>query len=327
MNGPADRRARAVTHRNASTTDAGPPVPCGARRSGRGGRRRPRPGSAHNPSPSRSARAEDGGGFPSAAGARPPIEAPEPCRLGPGAGLGAARLRRKLPPRTDRPGTGGGERGNGLRRSERAFGYPGRVPATTWQPSLLAFEAGPAVDASFDGARRRFLGRGAWVDVVPGWVHGADALFSDILEAAPWKSRTRRMWDSVVDEPRLTTGAWDDAPPPVPTMADALSARYGLDLSSVSANLYRDGADSVAWHGDTSGRRRDTTIVAIVSLGAPRRFLLRPKGGGSSVRYLPAHGDLVVLGGTCQRTWDHCVPKRAAAGSRISLMFREPGVF
>lgn len=196
-----------------------------------------------------------------------------------------------------------------------------------WQPSLLDLDAAPAVDASLDGARRRFLGQGAWVDVVAGWVRGADALFADILEAAPWKSRTRRMWDNVVDEPRLTTGAWDGAPPPVPAMAESLSARYGLDLSAVSANLYRDGADSVAWHGDTSGRRRDTTIVAIVSLGVPRRFLLRPNGGGSSIRYLPAHGDLVVLGGTCQRTWDHCVPKCAASGARISLMFPEPGVF
>jgi alkylated DNA repair dioxygenase AlkB len=135
------------------------------------------------------------------------------------------------------------------------------------------------------------------------------------------------MWDTVVDEPRLTTGSWADPPEPAPAMAAALSARYGLDLSATSANLYRDGADSVAWHGDTSGRRRDTTVVAIVSLGEPRRFLLRPKGGGRSLRFTPAHGDLLVLGGTCQRTWDHSVPKCAAAGSRISLMFREPGVF
>jgi len=113
----------------------------------------------------------------------------------------------------------------------------------------------------------------------------------------------------------------------LPAMAAALSGRYGFDLSAASANLYRDGADSVAWHGDTSGRRRDTTVVAIVSLGEPRRFLLRPKGGGPSIRYTPARGDLLVLGGTCQRTFDHSVPKCSSAGSRISLMFREPGVF
>lgn len=197
----------------------------------------------------------------------------------------------------------------------------------TWQPSLLDAGHAPALDAGFDGARRRFLGRGAWVDVVPRWVRGADALFEQVLAAATWQHRTRTMWERVVDEPRLTTGGWAEAPEPLPSMAAALSARYGLDLSAVSANLYRDGADSVAWHGDTAGRRRETTVVAIVSLGSPRRFLLRPKGGGPSIRYTPAHGDLLVLGGTCQRTFDHAVPKCAAAGSRISVMFREPGVF
>lgn len=200
-------------------------------------------------------------------------------------------------------------------------------PQATWQPSLLGATEPVTFDPSFDGAARRFLGRGAWVDVVPRWVSGADVLFEQVLAEATWKSRTRRMWDNVVDEPRLTTGGWDDPPSPVPAMAAAISAHYGLDLSAVSANLYRDGADSVAWHGDTAGRRRDTTVVAIVSLGEPRRFLLRPKGGGPSIRYTPAHGDLLVLGGTCQRTYDHAVPKCASAGSRISLMFREPGVF
>ena len=92
-------------------------------------------------------------------------------------------------------------------------------------------------------------------------------------------------------------------------MAQALSEHYGDDLATVSANLYRDGRDSVAWHGDRVGRRRDETVVAILSLGSPRRFLLRPKGGGRSLRLTPAAGDLLVLGGTCQRTWEHSVPK------------------
>ncbi len=201
------------------------------------------------------------------------------------------------------------------------------MATATWQPSLLDLDAPTGFDPAFDGARRRFLGQGAWVDLVPGWVHGADALFEHVLAAARWKSRTRRMWDNVVDEPRLTTGGWDEPPAPLPALAETLSGRYGLDLSQVSANLYRDGADSVAWHGDTSGRKRETTVVAILSLGEPRKFLLRPKGGGRSLRFQPAGGDLVVLGGTCQRTFDHAVPKCREAGSRISVMFREPGVF
>jgi alkylated DNA repair dioxygenase AlkB len=196
-----------------------------------------------------------------------------------------------------------------------------------FQPSLLASGEAPGFDAGLDGARRRFLGSGAWLDVVPGWVRGADALFERVLEEAPWQSRARRMWDNVVDEPRLSTHGWHAPSPPAPAMADALSTHYGLDLTAVSANLYRDGRDSVAWHGDTSGRRVPTTVVAIVSLGSPRRFLLRPKGGGRSIRLTPGHGDLLVLGGTCQRTFEHSVPKCASAGPRISLMFREPGVF
>jgi alkylated DNA repair dioxygenase AlkB len=131
------------------------------------------------------------------------------------------------------------------------------------------------------------------------------------------------MYDRKVAEPRLTTRAWDDPPDPLPAMARALSEHYGEDLSCVSANLYRDGRDSVAWHGDRVGRRRAETVVAIVSLGSPRRFLLRPKGGGPSRRLAPAPGDLLVLGGTCQRTWEHSVPKCASAGPRISIMFRE----
>jgi alkylated DNA repair dioxygenase AlkB len=196
-----------------------------------------------------------------------------------------------------------------------------------FQPSLLASGEAPGFDAGLDGARRRFLGAGAWLDIVPGWVRGADALFEQVLAEAPWQSRTRTMWDQVVDEPRLSTHHWAAPTPPAPAMADALSARYGLDLTAITANLYRDGQDSVAWHGDTAGRRVDTTVVGIVSLGSPRRFLLRPKGGGRSLRFTPGHGDLLVLGGTCQRTFEHAVPKCAAAGPRISLMFREPGVF
>ena len=196
-----------------------------------------------------------------------------------------------------------------------------------FQPSLLAWGEAPGFDAGLAGAKRRFLGAGAWLDLVPGWVAGADALFERVLEEAPWQARTRRMWDQVVDEPRLSTHGWHEPSPPAPAMADALSTRYGLDLTAISANLYRDGRDSVAWHGDTSGRRVETTVVAIVSLGSPRRFLLRPKGGGRSIRLTPGHGDLLVLGGTCQRTFEHSVPKCATAGPRVSLMFREPGVF
>jgi alkylated DNA repair dioxygenase AlkB len=194
--------------------------------------------------------------------------------------------------------------------------------ALSWQPSLLA-EDPPSFDPDLTGLERRDLGSGAWCDTLPAWVRGGDALFATLAGSAPWAAHERPMYDRVVVEPRLTTRAWDDPPEPVPAMAAALSRHYGCDLTTVSANLYRDGRDSVAWHGDRVGRRRAEAVVAIVSLGAPRRFLLRPKGGGRSLRLTPASGDLLVLGGTCQRTWEHSVPKCATAGPRVSVMFRE----
>ncbi len=194
--------------------------------------------------------------------------------------------------------------------------------ALVWQPSLLG-DVSPDFDAGFAHAERRDLGSGAWLEEVPGWAQGSDALFEALLEGAPWTSHERRMYDRMVVEPRLTTRQWDDSPPPLPAMAAALSEHFDADLSVISANLYRDGQDSVAWHGDRVARTRAETVVAILSLGSPRRFLLRPKGGGRSLRLEPTAGDLLVLGGTCQRTWEHSVPKRAQAGPRISIMFRE----
>ena len=192
----------------------------------------------------------------------------------------------------------------------------------TWQPSLLDV-AGVGFDPELRHALRLDLGSGAWVDEVQGWVQGSAALFDTVLAEAPWAEHERMMYDRMVVEPRLTTRLWSEPPPIVTEMAAALGARYGCDLSTVSANLYRDGRDSVAWHGDRVGRRRGQTVVAILSLGHPRRFLLRPVTGGRSLRFVPASGDLMVLCGTIQRTWQHCIPKVARAGPRISVMFRE----
>ncbi len=199
------------------------------------------------------------------------------------------------------------------------------MPELIWQPSLLG---GDTVDFDhrLDAARRRFLGAGAWVDFVPGWATGTDGLFRQLVETAPWATGERPMYDRVVAEPRLHTERWTDKPEVLPRMARCLTRHYAKRLSAITANLYRDGNDSVAWHGDRIGRKHADTVVAILSLGSTRRFLLRPDGGGSSIRYDMEPGDLIVLGGTCQKTWEHCVPKRAWAGPRISVMFRERGV-
>lgn len=194
--------------------------------------------------------------------------------------------------------------------------------ALDWQPSLLG-DGAVSFDAGLASVVRTDLGSGAWLDVVEGWVSGADALFARVLDEAPWAAHERKMFDRIIVEPRLTTRAWADPTPPIPAIADVLSEHYGFDLHAVSANLYRDGRDSVAWHGDRIGRKVPETVVAILALGSTRRFLLRPVSGGPSRRYETRSGDLLVLGGTCQRTWQHSVPKCREAGPRISVMFRE----
>ena len=199
------------------------------------------------------------------------------------------------------------------------------MPELIWQPSLLGGDA-LDFDHQLGGARRRFLGAGAWVDLVPGWATGTDALFQQLVAEAPWEGRERHMYERFVAEPRLHTGRWPDKPDVLRRMSRCLTRHYARPVVAITANLYRDGNDSVAWHGDRIGRKHADTVVAILSIGSTRRFLLRPDGGGSSIRYDLDPGDLIVLGGTCQKTWEHCVPKRAWAGPRISVMFRERGV-
>lgn len=187
----------------------------------------------------------------------------------------------------------------------------------------------------FTGMVRHELPRGAWVDLLPGWLGGADQLFDRLLTEVPWQAERRQMYDRIVDVPRLLSfyGAGDRLPDPLlDGVRDALSRRYADELGEPFATaglcLYRGGRDSVAWHGDTIGRgRAEDTMVAIVSLGSPRYFLLRPRGGGAIIKHLLGHGDLIVMGGSCQRTWEHAVPKtNKAVGPRISVQFRPHGV-
>jgi alkylated DNA repair dioxygenase AlkB len=187
-----------------------------------------------------------------------------------------------------------------------------------------------------DGISRTHLGFGAWLDVLPGWLNGSDVLFGQLAAEVPWRAERRKMYDNVVDVPRLLAfyGVDDRLPHPVLTEArEALSSHYGEELGEpfTTAGLcyYRDGRDSVAWHGDRIGRgAREDTMVAILSVGAPRDLLLRPLGGGrDTVRRPLGHGDLVVMGGSCQRTWEHAIPKSTrATGPRISIQFRPHGV-
>lgn len=200
-------------------------------------------------------------------------------------------------------------------------------PELNWQPSLFEAIETLGFDESFERLVRIDLDPSSWVDHAPGWVTGSDALFQELVDTKDWGQRTRPMYDKKVVEPRLTS-LWRASsgeplePPILDRMRAALSARYGVELDSAGFNLYRDGRDSVAWHGDRISKEVEQPIVALVSLGEPRKFLLRPKEGGSSRAFLLGRGDLLVTGGRTQRDWDHSVPKVAKTGPRISIAFR-----
>jgi alkylated DNA repair dioxygenase AlkB len=202
----------------------------------------------------------------------------------------------------------------------------------TFQPSLLDGDD-LQLGRLPDGVMRTTLTDGAWVDTFPGWLHGADELYERLITGVPWKAERRPMYDRVVDVPRLLKFYGEDERLPDPVLdeaRDALSEHYADELGdrfrTAGLCLYRDGRDSVAWHGDYVAREQGSrdTMVAILSVGSPRALLLRPKGGGeASLRFEVGHGDLLVMGGSCQRTWDHAVPKTAkVVGPRISIQFR-----
>ncbi|MCW2494406.1 alpha-ketoglutarate-dependent dioxygenase AlkB [Jatrophihabitans sp.] len=198
-----------------------------------------------------------------------------------------------------------------------------------FQASLLDLAEEPEVGRLRPS--RTTLSRGAWVDTCPGWLRGADALYERLRTVVPWRAERRQMYERVVDVPRLL--AFYDVGVALPDPAldaakAALDAHYLAELGEPFATaglcLYRDGRDSVAWHGDRIGRSNtEDTMVAIVSVGAPRALMLRPTGGGPALRFEVGHGDLLVMGGSAQRTWEHCVPKTSRpAGPRISIQFR-----
>jgi alkylated DNA repair dioxygenase AlkB len=186
-----------------------------------------------------------------------------------------------------------------------------------------------------EGLVRTTLGQGAWLDFRPGWIGGAGELFGRLQTTVPWKTERRPMYERMVEVPRLVCFYEEGAPLPDPALEEmrcALSEHYGPGLGeplkTVGLCLYRDGTDSVAWHGDRIGRAsQEDTVVAIASLGATRRFLLRPRGGGPARRLEVSGGDLLVMGGSCQRTCEHAIPKSSRpTGPRISVQFRPWGV-
>ena len=205
-----------------------------------------------------------------------------------------------------------------------------------FQGSLFDTASEPRLRPLDSAVRRIPLSDGAWIDHLPGWVERAELLFEDLVGRVTWRSEARMMFDRTVDVPRLTASCGDDVPAPHPLLDEAkstLTHHYqglpGADLATIGLCLYRDGGDSVAWHGDTiSGGVAEDALVAIMSLGWRRRLALRPKGRGSrSLRFELGEGDLLVMGGSCQRTWEHSVPKTTRrVGPRVSVQFRPIGV-
>ena len=192
------------------------------------------------------------------------------------------------------------------------------------QRSLFGREA-PRCDPAFRTIRRTVLEHGAWVDVARGWLEGDSVLFDELEHGLAWRAEDRVMYDKRVEVPRLcaTHTTSDSARPAIlEQMRSALNERYATAFARLSFALYRDGSDSVAWHGDYVARRLPEALVATVSVGAPRKFMLRPAGGGASISFALGWGDLVVMGGTCQRTYEHCIPKVAEASPRIAIMYR-----
>lgn len=197
----------------------------------------------------------------------------------------------------------------------------------TFQSSLFSATAdSDPFDRSFGGIERIELADGAWIERQPGWASEPDVLFVAVLQALDWMEGVERIRGMEIARPRLVASFGSGELPPglavIGEMSEALSDNYGVRLDRITCNLYRDGQDSVAWHGDRIARNRPEATVAILSLGEPRPFRIRPKGGGSSIGWPAGRGDLIVMGGSCQRTHDHSVPKVAKAGPRIAVMFR-----
>ncbi len=176
--------------------------------------------------------------------------------------------------------------------------------------------------------RRTWLDDNSWIDYAPMWLQGADDVFDELLAILPWTQRRGiQMYDQLLDEPRLVHwwSAASGAPEPLPLLRVVraqLAEHYCVAFDSIGFNLYRDGDDSVAWHGDRHRHVVTDPVVAILSVGAARHLRLRPRGGGASRSWDLGYGDLFVMGGACQHEWEHSVPKSRAAGPRISITFR-----
>jgi len=192
----------------------------------------------------------------------------------------------------------------------------------------------PPAPGSTPTTERVQLDETCWVDVVRGWVEHGDQLFDSTRDSAKWSTSRVFRYDHWVEEPRLGSFWRVGDPAPHPVLLEShrrLQHRYGVRFDGFGLAWYRNGSDSVAFHRDRDMRWLDDTLIAILTLGATRPFLLRPRAGrydhsesrGVTHDLAPGSGDLLVMGGACQQRWEHSVPKvDPRVEGRISVQWR-----
>lgn len=198
--------------------------------------------------------------------------------------------------------------------------------------TLTAMDVGPAIDPPQidQGAlfERIDLDDATWIDIARGWISGADHVYDHLVETVPFRQGRVWRYERWIDEPRMGAGA-SLANPGHPILADAqqaIAAKFKARFDGFGLAYYRDSSDSVAMHRDREMRWLEDTVVAILTLGATRPFLVQRRNtrDRSTARDLaPAGGDLMVFGGRFQADWLHGVPKtRQAVRGRISAQWR-----
>jgi alkylated DNA repair dioxygenase AlkB len=211
----------------------------------------------------------------------------------------------------------------------------GTVAGTVARPEQRVQPPGPRRDRPPEGVERMMLDETSWVDVGRGWLPDADALFESLLHDVPWQTSQLFRYDHWVEERRLGAMWAPGRPLPDPRLGEvhrALQHAYGVQFKGFGMMQYRNGGDGQAFHRDTDLRWLDDTVIAILTLGATRPWLLRPRtsrydhspGRGARHDLAPGNGDLIVMGGRCQADWEHSVAYQIGRplGIRISIQWR-----
>jgi alkylated DNA repair dioxygenase AlkB len=179
----------------------------------------------------------------------------------------------------------------------------------------------------------------------PRWLpaDAADKLFSTLRDPVQagidWEVHRLKLFGREVESPRLSRWIGDPGasyrysgvrfepaswPRALSVLRKAVSAAAGEDFNAVLANLYRDGNDSMGWHADDEPELGAQPIIASLSLGATRKFVLKARAAGGPKLELPLeHGSLLVMRGNTQKNFRHSLPRtKKACGERINLTFR-----